>query len=76
MRWQWEAVQAPLHPSFHYGVNAPAELKGLPADHDPGVAPHAQDIVNIRMKCTGQTYTVTLRDGFGRTQQFTWTSDD
>jgi serine/threonine-protein kinase len=76
MKWQWEAVQAPLHPSFHYGVNAPAEHKGLPADQDPGVAPHAQDVVNIRMKCTGQTYQVTLRDGFGRTQQLTWTSDD
>jgi len=28
------------------------------------------------VKCTGQTYTVTLRDGFGRTEQLTWSSDE
>jgi hypothetical protein len=66
---------APLHPSFHYGINALAQHKGMPADQDPGLAPGARDVVNIRMKRTGLTYTVTLRDNFGRTQQVTRSSD-
>jgi hypothetical protein len=37
--WQWEAISPAPHPSLAYGINAPAQMKGLPADRSPGVAP-------------------------------------
>jgi hypothetical protein len=53
----------------------PAQFGGVPGDLYPGIPPGGSDVLNIRMKCTGLTYTVTVRDAFGRTQQFTWSSD-
>jgi len=75
MTWQWSNIQPGAPSSFLYGVNTAAQFGGLPADLYPGVAPGGTDTLNVQMKCTGQSYTVTLRDGFGRTQQFTMTSD-
>ena len=73
--WQWAAISPAPHPSLVYGVNAPAQLNGLPANRSLGVAPGGADQLNVRMKCAGQTFTVTLRDSLGRTQQITVTSD-
>jgi serine/threonine protein kinase len=75
MSWQWASIQPSAHPSFLYGVNTTAQFDGLPADLFPGLAAGKTDILNVQMKCTGQSYTVTLRDGLGRTQQFTMISD-
>jgi hypothetical protein len=71
----WDSVQPSPHFSLLFGVNAQPQFGGFPGDLFPGIAPGGSDVLNIRMKCTGLTYTVTLRDGFGRTQQFTWSSD-
>jgi hypothetical protein len=73
--WQWAAISPAPHPSLVYGVNAPAQIDGLPANRSPGVAPGGADQLNVRMTCAGQTFTVTLRDSLGRTQQITVTSD-
>jgi hypothetical protein len=59
-----------------FSVNTSGQASGLPADRSPGVTPGGADVVNVRMKCTGQTYAITLLDSFGRTQQVTMTSDD
>jgi serine/threonine-protein kinase len=75
MTWQWVSVQPSAPSSFLYGVNAPAQFGGLPADLSPGISPGGADTLNVVMKCSGQSYTVTLRDGLGRTQPFTMTSD-
>jgi TIR domain len=75
MTWQWDSIQPSAHPSFLYGVNTTAQFGGFPADLFPGVAAGGTDRLNVQMKCTGQTYTVTLRDGLSRTQQFTMVSD-
>jgi serine/threonine-protein kinase len=75
MTWQWASIQPSAHPSFLYGVNTTAQFGGLPADLFPGLAAGQTDMLNVQMKCTGQSYTVTLRDGLGRTQQFTMISD-
>jgi hypothetical protein len=72
--WQWVSVQPSVPLSFVYGVNAPAQFGGFPADLYPGVAPGATDTLTVRMDCTGQVYTITMRDGFGRTRQLTMTS--
>jgi hypothetical protein len=75
MTWQWDSIQPSAHPSFLYGVNTTAQFGGFPADLFPGLAAGKTDILNVQMRCTGQSYTVTLRDGLGRTQQFTMISD-
>jgi hypothetical protein len=75
MTWQWASIQPGAHPSFLYGVNTTAQFGGLPADLVPGVAAGGTDTLNVQMRCTGQSYTVTLHDGLGRTQQFTMISD-
>jgi serine/threonine-protein kinase len=75
MTWQWASIQPSAHSSFLYGVNTTAQFGGLPTDQFPGVAAGASDTLNVQMRCTGQSYTVTLRDGLGRTQQFTMISD-
>jgi hypothetical protein len=75
MTWQWDSIQPSAHPTFLYGVNTTAQFGGLPADLVPGVAAGETDTLNVQMRCTGQSYTVTLRDGLGRTQQFTMLSD-
>jgi hypothetical protein len=49
---------------------------GFPVTCFLAFRPGGSDVLNIRMKCTGLTYTVVVRDGFGRTQQFTWSSDN
>ena len=41
----------------------------------PGLAAGKSDILNVQMRCTAQSYTVTLHDDLGRTQQFTMISD-
>jgi hypothetical protein len=73
--WQWVTSQPGLNASLVYGVNTTAQFGGFPADLYPGVAPGGTDILNVRMDCTGRSYAITLRDGFGRTQQFTMISD-
>jgi len=75
MTWQWDSIQPSAHPSFLYGVNTTAQFGGLPSNVFPGLAAGGTDILNVQMRCTGQTYTVTLRDGLGRTQPFTMISD-
>jgi serine/threonine-protein kinase len=75
MAWQWDNIQPSAHPSFLYGVNTTAQFGGLPADLVRGVAAGKTDILNVQMKCTDQSYNVTLRDGLGRAQQFTMISD-
>jgi serine/threonine-protein kinase len=73
--WKWSSVQPSLSSSLLYGINAPARSSGLPADANPGVASGGRDTLNVEMRCTGRSYSVMLRDGLGRTQQFTMTSD-
>jgi hypothetical protein len=73
--WQWVAISPDPHPSIAFSVNTSSQASGLPADHSPGVTPGGADVVNVGMKCTGQTYTIILLDNFGRTQQVTMTSD-
>lgn len=73
--WRWQSTSLALHPSFAYGVNTSAQTKGLPADQDPGVPPGGTETLTLQMKCTGQTYTVTVRDSLGRTQQVLVTAD-
>ena len=73
--WQWSSVQPSAPPTLVYGVNTSARSGGFLLDLNPGVAPGRTDTLNVEMKCGGQSYTVTLRDGVGRTQQFTMTSD-
>ena len=73
--WQWVSSQPSLPPSFVFGVNTPAQFGGFPADLYPGVAPGATDTLNVRMDCTGQVYTIMMRDGFGRTRMVTMTSE-
>ena len=75
MTWQWESTQPSLPVSFVYGVNTTAQFGGLPADLFPGVAAGGTDTLNVQMKCSGQSYAVTLRDGLNRTQPFTMISD-
>jgi len=75
MTWQWDSTQPSLPFSFVYGVNASAQFGGFPADLFPGVAAGGTDTLDVQMRCSGQSYTVTLRDGLGRTQQFTMISD-
>jgi hypothetical protein len=75
MTWQWASIQPSAHSSFLYGVNTTAQFGGLPADQFPGVAAGTTETLNVQMRCTGQSYTITLRDGLGRTQQFTMISD-
>lgn len=75
MTWQWDSIQTSVHPSFLYGVNTTPQFGGLPSDVFPGLAAGATDMLNVQMKCTAQSYTVTLHDGLGRTQQFTMISD-
>jgi hypothetical protein len=75
MTWQWDSIQPSAHPSIFSWVNTTVQFGGLPADLFPGIAAGKTDILNVQMKCTGQSYTVTLRDGLGRTQQFTMISD-
>jgi serine/threonine-protein kinase len=74
--WQWVSISPAPHPSMAFSVNASSQASGLPANRSPGVAPGGVDVLNVRMRCAGQTYTVTLRDSLGHTQQFTVTSDD
>jgi serine/threonine protein kinase len=71
--WQWLSAQPSLPGSFVFGVNAPAQFGGLPADLYPGVSPGGTDTLNVSMPCTGRVYTITMRDGFGRTRQLTMT---
>ena len=71
----WDSAQPSVHFSFLYGVNTQPQFGGFPGDLSPGIAPGGSDALNIRMKCTELTYTVILRDRFGRTQQFRWSSD-
>jgi hypothetical protein len=73
--WRWETTSLALHPSFAYGVNDSAQTKGLPADQDPGIPPGGTETLTLQMKCTGQTYAVTVRDSLGRTQQVMVTAD-
>ena len=73
--WQWDSIQPNAHPSFLYGVNTTAQFSGLPSDVSPGLAAGKTDLLNVQMRCTALNYTVTLRDGLGRTQQFTMISD-
>jgi hypothetical protein len=73
--WQWDSIQPSAHPSFLYGVNTTAQFGGLPSDVFPGLAAGKTDTLNVQMKCTAQTYTVTLHDGLGHIQQFTMVSD-
>jgi TIR domain len=75
MTWQWDSAQPSLPFSFVYGVNTSAQFGGFPADLFPGLAAGETDMLNVQMRCSGQSYTVTLRDGLGRTQQFTMISD-
>ncbi len=75
MTWQWDSIQPSAHPSFLYGVNTTPQFGGLPSDVFPSLAAGETDTLNVQMRCTGQSYTVTLRDGLGRTQQFTMISD-
>jgi serine/threonine protein kinase len=78
MTWRWESVNPSVPSSFLYsvGVNAPAQTGGLPGDQNPiPTGPGGTDTLNVQMKCTAQNYTVTLRDGLGRTQTFTMTSE-
>jgi hypothetical protein len=75
MTWQWDSIQPSAHPSIFSWVNTTVQFGGLPADLFPGIAAGKTDILHVQMKCTGQSYTVTLRDGLGRTQQFTMISD-
>jgi len=75
MTWQWDSIQPSAHPSFLYGVNTTPQFGGLPSDVFPGLAAGGTDTLNVQMRCTGQSYTVTLHDGLGRTQQFTMISD-
>jgi hypothetical protein len=75
MTWQWDSIQPSAHTSFLYGVNTTAQFGGFPSDVFPGLAPGGTDTLNVQMKCTGQSYTVTLHDGLGRPQQFTMISD-
>jgi serine/threonine protein kinase len=74
--WRWETPSLALHPSLVYGVNASAQMKGLPADQDPGIPPGGAETVKVQMNCTGQTYAVTVRDSLGRTQQVMVTADN
>jgi serine/threonine-protein kinase len=74
--WRWETPSLAVHPSLVYGVNASAQMKGLPADQDPGIPPGGAETVTVQMKCTGQTYAVTVRDSLGRTQQVIVTTDN
>jgi serine/threonine protein kinase len=73
--WQWVSVQPSPPPSFVFGINAPAQFGGFPAHLYPGVPPGGSDVLNVRMDCTGQVYTITLRDGFGRTRLVTMACD-
>jgi serine/threonine-protein kinase len=73
--WQWVSIRPNLPPSFVFGVNVPAQFGGFPADLYPGVPPGETDVLNVRMACTSQVYTVTMRDGFGRTRLVTMTSE-
>jgi serine/threonine-protein kinase len=73
--WRWETTSLALHPSLVYEVNASAQIKGLPTDQDPGIPPGGAETVTVQMKCTGQTYTVTVRDSLGRAQQVRMTAD-
>ena len=75
MTWQWNSIQPSAPPSIFYWVNTTVQFGGLPADLFPGIAAGKTDRLNVQMKCAGQSYTVTLRDGLGRTQQFTMISD-
>jgi hypothetical protein len=75
MTWQCNSIQPSAHPSFLYGVNTTAQFGGFPSDVSPSLAGGKTDILNVQMKCTGQSYTVTLHDCLGRTQQFTMISD-
>jgi len=75
MTWHWDSIQPSAHASFLYGVNTTAQFGGLPSDVFPGLAAGKTDTLNVQMKCTGQSYIVTLRDGLGRTQPFTMISD-
>jgi hypothetical protein len=75
MTWQWDSIQPSAHPSFLYGVNTTAQFGGLPSDVFPGLAAGGTDTLNVQMRCTGQSYTVTLHDGLGRTQPFSMLSD-
>jgi hypothetical protein len=75
MTWQWDSIQPSAHPTLLYGVNTTAQFGGLPSDVFPGLAVGGTDTLNVQMKCTAQSYTVTLHDGLGRTQQFTMISD-
>jgi hypothetical protein len=75
MTWQWDSIQPSAHPSFLWGVNTTAQFGGFPSDVFPGLAAGGTDTLTVQMRCTGQSYTVTLRDGLGRTQQFTMISD-
>jgi hypothetical protein len=75
MTWQWDSIQPSAHPSFLSGVNTTAQFGGLPSDVFPGLAAGKTDILNVQMRCTSQSYIVTLRDGLGRTQPFTMISD-
>src|SRR6476646_7536010 len=73
--WHWETSSLALHPSLAYGVNTSAQTKGLPADQDPGIPPGGTETLTLQMKCTGQSYDVTVRDSLGRTQQVIVTAD-
>jgi serine/threonine protein kinase len=73
--WRWETTSLALHPSLAYGVNTSADTKGVPADRDPGIPPGGTETLTLQMKCTGQTYAVTVRDSLGRTQQVIMTAD-
>jgi hypothetical protein len=75
MTWQWDSIQPSAHPSILSWVNTTVQFGGLPADLSPGIAAGKTDLLHVQMTCTAQSYTVTLRDGLGRTQQFTMISD-
>ena len=75
LTWQWDSIQPSAHPSFLWGVNTTAQFGGLPSDVFPGLAAGKTDTLTVQMRCTAQSYTITLRDGLGRTQQFTMVSD-
>ncbi|HEX3270361.1 MAG TPA: serine/threonine-protein kinase [Ktedonobacterales bacterium] len=73
--WQWVTISPAPDASMAFSVNTSRQVSGLPANRSPGVAPGGADHLNVRMKCAGQTFTVTLRDSLGRTQQITVTSE-
>jgi len=75
MTWQWDSIQPSAHPSFLYGANATPQFGGFLSDVFLGLVAGKTDILNVQTKCTGQSSTVTLRDGLGRTQQFMMISD-